>query len=335
MKAKEWFGLAARGTALGTGILPGVSAGTVGIVVDVYDDLLDGIDGLRKKKTFWHSIGKLLPIGVGCIAATLLLMLFWNYLARVFFPFIMVAALAGFVIGALPVITDELKDRKVDKWDILRIAIGFLIAAAIGITAYVLCYLWWNDVIQWLPDFEAEVYEPFSSPWILVLIGIVGFLSAASCLVPGISGAMILFIFGLYDPILNIFFSSRTDTGDILVPSVFHDTGRIPGAIVVVLVLLVGMIAGFLVISHTLKKLLVTKRHQTFSVVLGFILGSVVSMFFNQEMFWIYHDPTVNQWWQFVIGGIAFVGVAIGTYFLIKFAGRRNKKTEAVETESI
>ena len=46
MNAKEWFGLAARGTSLGTGILPGVSAGTVGIVVDVYDDLIDGIDGL-------------------------------------------------------------------------------------------------------------------------------------------------------------------------------------------------------------------------------------------------------------------------------------------------
>ena len=330
MKAKEWFSLAVRGTALGTGILPGVSAGTVGIVVDVYDDLLDGIDGLTKKKTFFNSLKKLIPIGIGCLIATVLLMFLWDRFAKVYFPFVIVAALAGFVIGALPVITDELKDRRIDRRDLFRIILGFLFAAAIGVTAFVLCDLYDRGVIGWLPSFDQEVYDPFHHPWIYALVAVVGFLSAASCLVPGISGAMLLFIFGLYNPILGIFFNQYDKYGNLVVQSILSDPSRIGSGITIILALLVGMLIGFLVISHLLKSLLVTKRHETFSVVLGFILGSVVSMFINQEMFEVYHDPTVNQWWQFLIGGIAFVAVMIGTYFLIKRVGRRDKaKAEA------
>ena len=40
MKVKDWFLDFGRGAALGTGILPGVSVGTVGIIVNVYDKLL-------------------------------------------------------------------------------------------------------------------------------------------------------------------------------------------------------------------------------------------------------------------------------------------------------
>ena len=41
MKVKDWFLDFGRGAALGTGILPGVSVGTVGIIVNVYDKLLN------------------------------------------------------------------------------------------------------------------------------------------------------------------------------------------------------------------------------------------------------------------------------------------------------
>lgn len=329
MKVKDWFLLCAKGSSLGTGILPGVSAGTVGIVVDVYDDLLDGIDGLRKKKTFLSSLGKLIPIGIGCILATFILMFFWDRFAKVYFPFPIVAALAGFVVGALPIITDELAGKKIGVADIVRIAIGFVVAAGIGVTAFVLCYLFESGIIDWIPNFEIQVFDPFHYPWIFALVAFVGFLSAASCLVPGISGAMLLFIFGLYNPILGIFFNQYDEAGNVLWPSMFHEHSRIPGALVVLVALLAGIVIGFFVISHLLKGLMIRKRPQTFGVVLGFILGSVVSMFLNQEMFWVYNDPGVNQWWQFLIGGIAFIGVMFGTYFLVKYAGRRNKKKEA------
>ena len=54
MKVKDWFLDFGRGAALGTGILPGVSVGTVGIIVNVYDKLLNSISGLLKK--FWERL---------------------------------------------------------------------------------------------------------------------------------------------------------------------------------------------------------------------------------------------------------------------------------------
>ena len=43
MTAKDWFMDFARGTALGVGMLPGASAGTIGIIVNVYDKLIGGL----------------------------------------------------------------------------------------------------------------------------------------------------------------------------------------------------------------------------------------------------------------------------------------------------
>ena len=78
MKAKDWFSDFGRGATLGTGILPGVSVGTVGFIVNVYNKLIDSIDGLRHRKTFRQSFLALLPIALGCIAAVVLLLLFWK-----------------------------------------------------------------------------------------------------------------------------------------------------------------------------------------------------------------------------------------------------------------
>ena len=65
MAAKEKWLDAAKGAALGTGILPGVSVGTVGLIVNVYDKLIDAIDGLRRQ--FGKAFLTLLPIALGCV----------------------------------------------------------------------------------------------------------------------------------------------------------------------------------------------------------------------------------------------------------------------------
>ena len=60
MKMKTWLKDALGGVAIGTGILPGVSVGTVGMIVNVYDKLIGSISSLRKQ--FKKSFLILLPI---------------------------------------------------------------------------------------------------------------------------------------------------------------------------------------------------------------------------------------------------------------------------------
>ncbi len=328
MKAKEWFGLCARGTTLGLGILPGVSVGTVGIIVDVYDKLLSYIDGLRSKKTFLPSLVGLIPIGIGCLAATFLLLLFWNKVAYPYFPFVMVSLLAGFVIGALPLMTNEVRDRKLNVKDYLRMLLGFVIAGGIGIVAF----LGKAGVVPLDLDFWAEIDAPFQHPWIFIIVLIVGFFAAVSCLVPGISGSMIMFIFGLYNPIVGLFISTPMPDGSVH-PSIFHDTSKLGGGAVVILVLLLGMLVGFLAVAKLMKLMLSKHRHATFTLIIGFVLGSLVAMFFNNDMYTVYVTKPLNEWYQFVIGGVALVGMAALTFIGLKKASAKPSKETAEDKE--
>lgn len=313
MKTKEWFGLAARGTTLGLGILPGVSVGTVGIIVSVYDKLLACIDGLRHKDTFVESLIGLIPIAIGCLAATFLLLLFWNKVAYPHFPFPMVCALAGFVIGALPLMSKEIRDRKLVASDYVRILVGFFVAATIG----VLAFLGKAGILSLNLDFWKQIDAPFQNAWIFAVVFAVGLFAAVSCLVPGISGSMIMFIFGLYNPIVGLFMSTRMPDGT-LHPSIFHDTSRLGSGAAIIAVLLLGMLIGFLATAKLMKTLLKTRRHETFTVIIGFVVGSIVSMFFNNDMYSVYTTSPLNAWYQFLIGGILLVAVCVGTYFLLK-----------------
>ena len=328
MNAKQWFGLAGRGTTLGLGILPGVSVGTVGIIVDVYDKLLSYIDGLRSKKTFLASVAGLIPIGLGCLAATFLLLLFWNKVAYPYFPFVMVCALAGFIVGALPLMTGEIKGHKLNVPDYLRMLIGFLIAGGIGVVAF----LGKAGVIPLDLDFWDEIDAPFQNAWILIVVFVVGLFSAVSCLVPGISGSMIMFIFGLYNPIIGLFMNTELPSG-AMHPSIFHDTSKLGGGVVIILVLLLGMLIGFLATAKFMKSMLANHRHGTFTVIIGFVLGSLVAMFFNNDMYDVYVTPPLNAWYQFVIGGILLIGIAALTFILLKRASAKKAKLESSEAK--
>ncbi len=319
MNAKQWFGLCARSTTLGLGILPGVSVGTVGIIVDVYDKLLTSIDGLRHKKTFLPALIDLVPMAIGCLAATFLLLLFWNKVANVYFPFIMIAALAGFVIGALPMMSKEIRGQKLNVKDYLRMLAGFVVAAGIGIAAF----LSKAGVIPLDLDFWDEIDAPFQNPWIFIIVFVVGFFAAASCLVPGISGSMVMFIFGLYNPIIGLFMNTNKPDGTTHL-SIFHDTSKLGGGAVVVLVLLLGMLIGFLAIAKAMKVLLSKYRHATFTVIIGFVLGSIVAMFFNNDMYLVYTDPVLGAWYQYLIGGILLIGVAALTFILLRKTESKN-----------
>ena len=318
MKPKEWFGDFARGASLGTGILPGVSVGTVSIIAKVYNKLLESINGLTKKSTFIKSFLMLLPLALGCIISAVALMVFWKKLAYSYFPFITICALAGFVLGALPIITDELKGNPFTWADFGRTCIGFVIAAGIGIAAYLSA----AGILPIDLNFQSPVDDPLHNAWIFIIVALVGFFAAVSCLIPGISGSMVLFIFGLYNPVVGLFISERSSDGTIVHPSIFHDTSKLGGGILVILALLLGMLIGFLAVSKFMKGMLERHPRGTYGVVLGFVLGSVVSMFFNNDMYSVYHREPAFSPVQYVIGGLVLAAVFALTLFLVQ----RNKK---------
>ena len=74
----------------------------------------------------------------------------------------------------------------------------------------------------------------------------------------------------------------------------------------------------------------IPQRVPTFYGILGLILGSLVSMFINSDIYPKYISGSI-QTWDYIIGAVLFVLGAVGVLFLIRLA--KKKKPMPVEGE--
>ena len=113
------------GMAIGTAIIvPGVSGGTIALVFGAFKRIVDAVDNLFTKN-FWRSLLILLPFLVGSILAVAALV-FPFQLAFKYCLFSIVCLFAGFILGSIPGITDELKEKEPTKANIIQLIIGFV-----------------------------------------------------------------------------------------------------------------------------------------------------------------------------------------------------------------
>ena len=160
--------------------------------------------------------------------------------------------------------------------------------------------------------------------WVYIGVFVAGFIAAMACIIPGISGAMLLFVAGLYDPCVHIYVGAN---------SIFHNSDRLVSGIFLTLSLFLGILAGFILTSKLMKNLLAKHHDATYLAVFGFILGSLVSMYVNQsmindELVWKY---TLVQPWEWILGGVLLIGFAVLFFFLSKVALK--KQSEAPQKE--
>ena len=187
-------------------MIPGVSAGTMALITGIYKRLIGGISELFRN--FKKSFFSLLPLGIGAVISVLAIMIGIHYGFH-YAPVAIVSLFAGIVLGFSPLITKEIKNQKKTAKPILIMIISAIFAALIGILS-VLSKFYWN----------LDLEDAFRKGewWVYIAVFASGFIAAAACIVPGISGSMILFIFGLYTPILNVFLGEG---------SMFHNHERI------------------------------------------------------------------------------------------------------------
>lgn len=254
-----------KGLAIGTAaIIPGVSGGTIAFMLGVYDQIIDAIVSLRRHPK--KSLELLLPLGVGVVVAIGLL----TYplgLALTYAPFPTITLFAGFILGSLPQLRKDLPVRlNLRAWVIL--VIPAIVAVFLGVFS----------VIGEL-DASSVLTDDAFLPKILLIV--VGFLGVSAFVVPGISGSMLLLSIGFYEPVLA---SLRR-----LLDHLLDINGLIPEVINFGL-FGVGALVGFVVISVLMKWLLTHHRQDVSLAVFGFILGSLVAIFYNYEILPVYEQ---------------------------------------------
>ena len=113
MKIKEWFKTLLAGAAIGVGSsIPGVSGGTIAVILGVYEKLIWAVSSIFK--AFKKSIIYLLPMVIGMVLA-LIPMIYLMDKALNYFLFGIVCLFAGFIVGSITGITDEVKDKPIKK----------------------------------------------------------------------------------------------------------------------------------------------------------------------------------------------------------------------------
>ena len=244
------------GMAIGTAIIvPGISGGTMALVFGAFKRIVNAVDNLFTKN-FWRNLLILLPFLIGSIIAVAAL-IYPFQLAFEYCLFSIVCLFAGFIIGSLPGITDQVKEEKPSSANIIQLVIGFVFAGIIGVFSLIFDYY---SGISWL--FETR-------PWYLYLIiFVVGIFGSSGLIVPGFSGSLLLMVIGFYKPILNLVeftnFWSNISLGFVFA---------------------LGVLVGFIIFSKLMNNLITNHKRATLFVVIGFILGSLISIFVNTQMF--------------------------------------------------
>ena len=303
MKMKNSLKTFLAGMAIGFGsAVPGVSGGTIAIIFGVYKKIIWAVSNLLKH--FKEAFRILLPTLLGVVLA-LIPTIYLMDKALYGFVFGVICIFAGFIIGSIPGIKDEVKDVKPTTKHIVAIIVAALVAIELGVGSV----LAKADVSQYMNNIPVWFY--------FVLIP-VGFVASVALVVPGLSGSMLLLLLGFYTPLIN--YTTTT------VKACFKGNWSNFGSLIGVLgCFAVGVILGFYLISKLMHYLLSNHHDVTFFAIIGFVVGSVVALFFNYEIYNYYLVWSSGQYIymplyiEIPVGIVLLIVTCILSYMLVRY----------------
>ncbi len=174
-----------KGMVIGiANIIPGVSGGTMMVSMGIYDKLIHCITHLFKE--FRKSVLFLLPIGIGMVLAIAGSSFGLTYLFE-HFPIQTNLLFIGLILGGLPAIWKNVGGKKIQIGHIIAGLLFFVMV--VGLAA--------------VGETEGTSAELSLNVGMVLQLFLVGIVAAATMVIPGVSGSMMLMLMGFYHPILN------------------------------------------------------------------------------------------------------------------------------------
>lgn len=231
--------------------MPGVSGGALAISMGIYDKIIYAITHLRKDLK--NSIRILTPIGIGVVLgfAGLSFVIRWLFEE---YPLQTNLLFVGLVMGGIPEILKPIRAEKVRAAGILAFFFFFFLVA----------------VLPMLNISGKEAVMDLSFVTAVKMFGI-GIISAATMVVPGVSGSMILLLIGYYQPLLDEI------TGCIQGFLTMNVDQMIRGVLILAPAVL-GLGAGIIVIAKIVEYLLAHHKTTSYWGILGLIIASPVGI---------------------------------------------------------
>lgn len=290
MKSIKGFMVSIKGFIIGSSMaVPGVSGGTMAIVLGIYDRLLHAISGIRKD--FKNNAWFLIRFGIG---SALGLVLLYELIGRLLeiFPIPVSALFFGAVIGGVPTLLSKIKPEKVTAgfcvssllWGLLGVAIVLGVANIL-------------DILKWLGLVAADVTSLVSTTGSVTLANVLlwivtGLVISIALILPGISTSHMLIILGI--------------TSILSMP--------LPALATIGVSLLVGIFA----ITKPLEWAMNRFTRPTYCVIIGFVIGSLWDIF---EEYIIPGFGNLSTWWHWVLTVLVSVLLFVsGLFGLLKLS---------------
>ena len=266
-------------------IIPGVSGGTMMVAMGLYDKLIHSITHLKSE--FKESMKLLLPIFAGAgLAIVLLSRLFEFLLAN--YPIPTNFAFCGLIAGSLPFIFKKVKGHSVSTGKLIPFFIFFGIVILMAVLG---------------ENGGAAADVSFGLVNILKLFA-VGVIAAATMVVPGVSGSMMLMLLGYYDTIIE----TINDCIDALIAFNLNEVLRVFG---ILAPFGIGIVIGIFAIAKLIEFIFKKAEIHAYYGIIGLILASPIAILMKTD------------WSQFsipllAIGIITFIG---GWFIASKLGG--------------
>lgn len=266
-------------------IIPGVSGGTMMVAMGLYDRLIHAITHLKSE--FKDSMKLLIPIFAGAGIAIVALSRLFEFLLATY-PIPTNFAFCGLIAGSLPFIFKKVKGHKVTVSKIIPFLIFFgvvILMALLGETG----------------GASADVSLGFVN--LLKLFG-VGIVAAATMVVPGVSGSMMLMLLGYYDTILKVI----NDFVDALVKV---DMGGLLTGVGILAPFGIGVVIGIFLIAKLIEFIFSKAEIHAYYGIIGLILASPIAILMKTDWSGI----------SVLMVGIGVVTFALGWFTASKLGG--------------
>lgn len=236
----EWKNIY-RGLIMGASdVIPGVSGGTIAVLLGIYDRLIASINGLLTKDWKRH-LKFLLPLVMGILLAIILLSRLIEWLFA-YYPQPTQFFFLGLILGILPNLFRQADAAHVFTFrHILLLLLGAVLCGS----------------LVFLHPGEGQVIEEIhASTYTLFFFS--GMLASAAMILPGISGSFMLLVIGVYQTVINAVSEMKLD---------------------ILVVTAVGIVIGILFMSKLINHFMARYRIGTFAVVIGLVIGSIFVIF--------------------------------------------------------
>ncbi len=286
---KETIFLVIKGFIMGiANIIPGVSGGTLALTLGIYERFIASISHFFSKLK--ENIKFLVPVFLGMGLSILTMS---NLIDSSFkhFPVPTTLFFMGLVIGGIPLLKRKVTGKKETKEvsSYIIMALTFLLVIFLAI----------------IPDLfsgfkEASFTNMNVSSYIILLL--VGVVAAATMVIPGVSGSLVLMLLGYYFPVVKA------------IKDLAH-LKNIPANILVLGIFGIGIVIGIVGVAKIIEFLLKKFEVKTYFGVLGFIVASIIAIPIS-----VYHEVAVLSFTvsQIIIGLILLV---LGTIVGYKLGG--------------